>query len=64
MNFLSMAERGRQAFGAYRAVVSDSPGAVQTAAWTEVLETLITFETAKGFETSAEVLVAAATKLE
>ena len=59
-----MAERSRQVFGAYRAVVNDSPEAVQTAAWTEVLETLITFETAKGFETSAEVLVAAATKLE
>jgi hypothetical protein len=39
----------REAFGAYRAVVSDSPEAVQAAAWAEVAETLTSFETSTGF---------------
>jgi SAM-dependent methyltransferase len=39
----------QEAFGAYRAVVHDSPQAVQAAAWAEVAETLSTFETLTGF---------------
>ena len=52
----------REAFGAYRAVVSDRPEAIRIAAWAEVAETLKTFETTKGFEAPAEVLVAAGSK--
>jgi hypothetical protein len=52
-------EMMREAFGAYRAVVSDSPEVVRVAAWKEVAETLKTFETTRGFEGQAEVLVAA-----
>jgi hypothetical protein len=50
------------AFGAYRAVVSDSPEAVRVAAWTEVAGALTTFETPAGFIAPAEVLVAAGAK--
>jgi SAM-dependent methyltransferase len=49
----------QDAFGAYRAVVSDSPEAVRQAAWAEVADTLHAFETAAGFVAPAEVLVAA-----
>jgi SAM-dependent methyltransferase len=52
----------QEAFGAYRAVVSDRPEAVRGAAWAEVAETLRTFETATGFVAPAEVLVAAGVK--
>jgi SAM-dependent methyltransferase len=52
----------REAFGAYRAVINDSPEAVQAAAWAEVAETLTTFETSPGFVAPAEVLVAAGAK--
>lgn len=52
----------QEAFGAYRAVINDSPEAVQAAAWAEVAETLTMFETAAGFVAPAEVLVAAGTK--
>jgi hypothetical protein len=52
----------QEAFGAYRAVVSDSPDAVRVAAWAEVAETLKAFETRTGFVTPAEVLVAAGVK--
>jgi hypothetical protein len=52
----------QEAFGAYRAVVSDCPESVRVAAWTEVAETLATFETAAGFVAPAEVLVAAGVK--
>jgi len=55
-------EMMREAFGAYRAVVSDSPEAVRAAAWAEVAETLTTFESAAGFEAPAEVLIAAGRK--
>lgn len=55
-------EMMREAFGAYRAVVSDTPEAVRIAAWQEVTEVLKTFETTRGFEAPAEVLVAAGTK--
>jgi SAM-dependent methyltransferase len=52
----------QEAFGAYRAVLSDSPEAVRVAAWTEVAGMLRTFETPTGFVAPAEVLVAAGTK--
>jgi SAM-dependent methyltransferase len=52
----------QEAFGAYRAVISDSPGPVQAAAWADVAETLRSFETPTGFVGPAEVLVAAGMK--
>jgi SAM-dependent methyltransferase len=52
----------QDAFGAYRAVVSDRPELVRAAAWAEVAETLKTFETPTGFVAPAEVLVAAGVK--
>lgn len=52
----------REAFGAYRAVLSGCPEAVQTAAWAEVAEMLQRFETTTGFEAPAEVLLAAGVK--
>jgi SAM-dependent methyltransferase len=52
----------QEAFGAYWAVVSDSPEGVRVAAWTEVAKTLKTFETPTGFVVPAEVLVAAGVK--
>jgi SAM-dependent methyltransferase len=52
----------QEAFGAYRAVVSDRPEAVQVAAWAEVAETLKSFATPTGFVAPAEVLVAAGVK--
>jgi ubiquinone/menaquinone biosynthesis C-methylase UbiE len=55
-------EMMQEAFGAYRAVLSDSSEAVRGAAWAEVADTLTTFETQTGFVAPAEVLVAAATK--
>jgi hypothetical protein len=53
----------QEAFGAYRAVVSDRPEAVRVAAWTAVAEALKTFDTPEGFVAPAEVLVAAGAKL-
>jgi len=50
----------REAFGAYRAVLSESTEAVRAAAWAEVAEALKAFETASGFDAPAEILVAAA----
>jgi SAM-dependent methyltransferase len=47
------------AFGAYRAVISDSPEPVREAAWAEVARTLGDFETADGFAAPAEVVIAA-----
>jgi ubiquinone/menaquinone biosynthesis C-methylase UbiE len=52
----------QEAFGAYRAVVSDSPDAVRVAAWAEVADALKTFETATGIVAPAEALVAAGVK--
>ncbi|MBM3227195.1 MAG: methyltransferase domain-containing protein [Candidatus Tectomicrobia bacterium] len=52
----------QDAFGAYRAVVSDCPESVRVAAWAEVAEILKTFETPTGFVAPREVLVAAGTK--
>ena len=55
-------EMMREAFGAYRAVLSDVTEDVRIAAWAEVAKTLETFEMATGFEAPMKVLVAAATK--
>jgi ubiquinone/menaquinone biosynthesis C-methylase UbiE len=52
----------QDAFGAYRAVVSDRSEFVRGAAWAEVAETLKTFDTPSGFVGQAEVLVAAGVK--
>lgn len=52
----------QEAFGAYRAVISTCPDAVQAAAWAEVADTLQSFEAAPGFVAPAEVLVAGAVK--
>ena len=52
----------QEAFGAYRAVVSDCSADVQSAAWTEVAESLETFKTPSGFVAPTEVLVAAGVK--
>jgi SAM-dependent methyltransferase len=49
----------QEAFGAYRAVLAESPETVQAAAWAEVAEALKSFETPEGFIAPAEVLVAA-----
>jgi SAM-dependent methyltransferase len=63
---LSSAEEALQmmqeAFGAYRAILSDSPEEVRKAAWAEVAETLKGFESATGFAAPAELLVAAGAK--
>jgi hypothetical protein len=49
----------QEAFGAYRAVVSDCPEAVRAAAWAEVAGTLRAFDGTAGFVGPAEVVVAA-----
>lgn len=54
----------QEAFGAYRAVLSESSEDVRAAAWAEVREFLESFQTADGFLAPAEVLVAAAEKPE
>jgi SAM-dependent methyltransferase len=52
----------QEAFGAYRAIVSDRPEAVRVAAWAEVAEALRSFETPAEFVAPAQVLVAAGLK--
>jgi ubiquinone/menaquinone biosynthesis C-methylase UbiE len=52
----------QEAFGAYRAVISDSPEDVQKMAWKEVLEYLISCETSNGIEAPAQVLICSAQK--
>jgi SAM-dependent methyltransferase len=52
----------QEAFGAYRAVLSDCPDSVRVAAWRDVAEILATFETPSGFVAPAEVVVAAGVK--
>jgi SAM-dependent methyltransferase len=52
----------QEAFGAYRAVVSDCSEDVRSAAWAEVAEFLETLKTPGGFVTPSEVLVAAGVK--
>jgi ubiquinone/menaquinone biosynthesis C-methylase UbiE len=52
----------QEAFGAYRAVMSDCSEEVRKAAWAEVAEMLKSFETDGKFVAPSELLVAAATK--
>lgn len=52
----------QEAFGAYRAVLSDCSEEVRKAAWAEVAEMLKTYETDGKFVAPSELLVAAATK--
>ena len=52
----------QEAFGAYRAIISDSPEGVQKMAWKEVLEYLISLETPNGIEAPAQVLIGSAQK--
>jgi ubiquinone/menaquinone biosynthesis C-methylase UbiE len=52
----------QEAFGAYRAIVSDRPEGVRVAAWAEVAEALRSFETPAEFVAPAQVLVAAGLK--
>ncbi|MGE5270921.1 MAG: class I SAM-dependent methyltransferase [Thiohalocapsa sp.] len=49
----------QQAFGAYRAVLSDLGETEKTAAWAEVAEVLREFETARGLETEFEFIIGA-----
>ena len=52
----------QEAAGAYRAVVSDCPEDVQTAAWKEVAKALKSFETEDGFNANGELAVAGGIK--
>lgn len=52
----------QEAFGAYRAVVADSPPDVQAAAWREVAGALAAFETSDGFVAPSEVVVVSGAK--
>jgi len=52
----------QEAFGAYRAVIGDSPESVQTAAWRDVLEYFRSIEINNKIEAPAEVLVGSAQK--
>lgn len=52
----------QEAFGAYRAVLSDCAEDVRSAAWAEVAGFLKTFETSKGFVAPSELIVAAAAR--
>ena len=54
----------QQAFGAYRAVLSDLGEAEKAAAWAEVAEVLREFETARGFETEFEFIIGAGSNAE
>ncbi len=49
----------QQAFGAYRAVLSDLSETDKAAAWAEVAAVLQEFETARGFETEFEFIIGA-----
>ena len=52
----------QEAFGAYRAVISDCAEEVQKKAWEEVLACLSSFETSKGIEAPAQILIGSAQK--
>lgn len=52
----------QEAMGAYRAIVSDCPDDVRVTAWSEVAQTLKSFETTTELIAPAEVLVAAGLK--
>ena len=54
----------QEAFGAYRAVISDSPASVQKAAWAEVFDYLKSLGNGQGIEAPSEVLVGAAQKVD
>ncbi|HKJ41585.1 MAG TPA: class I SAM-dependent methyltransferase [Sunxiuqinia sp.] len=54
----------QEAFGAYRAVISDSPASVQKAAWAEVLDYLKSLGNGQGIEAPSEVLVGSAQKVD
>jgi ubiquinone/menaquinone biosynthesis C-methylase UbiE len=55
-------EMMRQAFGAYRAVISELDDAAQAAAWEEVGEYITHFETDSGFETELEFIIGSGAK--
>jgi SAM-dependent methyltransferase len=55
-------EMMREAFGAYRAVLSDAPEGVRASAWAEVGRLLESFQTPAGLEADAEVRVVAGTR--
>jgi ubiquinone/menaquinone biosynthesis C-methylase UbiE len=52
----------QEAFGAYRAVVSDLSEAARANAWAEVADCIRQFETGSGFEAQAEFLVGSGAK--
>ncbi len=52
----------QEAFGAYRAVVSDLSEAARADAWAEVADCIRQFETGSGFEAEAEFLVGSGAK--
>jgi ubiquinone/menaquinone biosynthesis C-methylase UbiE len=52
----------QEAFGAYRAVISDCTEETKAAAWAEVREYLGSIESGSGIETPAQVLVGSASK--
>ena len=52
----------QEAFGAYRAVISDCPEDVQKKAWEEVLEYLRSLESSNGIEAPAQILIGSAQK--
>jgi hypothetical protein len=53
----------QQAFGAYRAVLSELEETEKATAWAEVAEVLREFETASGFETEFEFIIGAGSNL-
>jgi ubiquinone/menaquinone biosynthesis C-methylase UbiE len=55
-------EMMRQAFGAYRAVISELDQAAQAAAWEEVGECIAQFQTDAGFQTELEFLIGSGAK--
>jgi hypothetical protein len=59
MHALEMME---EAFGAYRALLSDSIGKVRSAAWAEVAEVLKGFKGKEDFLAPVEVLIRTGTK--
>jgi len=55
-------EMMQEAFGAYRAVVSDLSEAAKTHAWAEVADCIRQFETGSGFKAEFEFLVGSGAK--
>jgi ubiquinone/menaquinone biosynthesis C-methylase UbiE len=53
----------QEAFGAYRAVVSDLSEAAKADAWAEVADCLCQFETQRGFATEFEFVIGSAARL-